>query len=406
MLGGMVDSSAVPRPDTDERTLTDLVDRLRKGSSVLATAAARGMETELPWFAELSAQDRSLLGLVAQESIARFVSWLEDPSRSSTYSSDIFRVAPPELARSISLQQTVALIRLLVQVVEQHGMALVEAHQRPLLRESALAYSREVAFSAAEVYARAAESRGAWDARLEALAVDAIVRGAPDETLKSRVATLGWTGEGRTLAMVGSAPSRRTEQFTASLRAHARKLTPDSLVGLQGDKVVAILGADPRPEPVAMALAQYFDSGPVVVGPSVREITESGRSARAAMAGMLAVAAWAKAPRPVLADDLLPERMLNGDYLARHSLINDIYRPLVAAGTPLVDTLDEYISQGRSLEGAARELFVHPNTVRYRLRRIAQVVGWDPTDAREGYVLQTALAVGRLADAAGNGSPA
>jgi hypothetical protein len=298
----------------------------------------------------------------------------------------------------------VALIRLLVLVVEEHGMDLVTPGQRPLLREAALTYSREVAFSAAEVYARAAESRGAWDARLEALAVDAIVRGAPDETLRSRVSTLGWTGEGRTLVMVGGAPARQAEQFTAALRVQARRLTPDSLVGIQGDKVVAVLGADPRPEPVATALATHFGPGPVVVGPSVREITEAGRSARAAMAGMLAVAAWAKAPRPVLADDLLPERMLNGDFLARHTLITDIYRPLVAAGTPLVDTLDEYICQGRSLEAAARELYVHPNTVRYRLRRISQVVGWDPTDAREGYVLQTALAVGRLSDAAGNGA--
>lgn len=402
----MVDSRSVALSEPTADALADLVSRLRNGSSALATAAARGMESDLPWFGELSAQDRSWLGLVAQESIARFVSWLEDPSPSSTNSSEIFRVAPPELARSISLQQTVALIRLLVQVVEQHGMALVEPEQRPLLRESTLAYSREVAFSAAEVYARAAESRGAWDARLEALAVDAIVRGAPDETLKSRVATLGWTGEGRTLVMVGAAPARQAERFTAGLRAQARKLTHDALIGIQGDRIVAVLGADPRPEPVATALAQHFEPGPVVVGPSVREIAEACRSARAAMAGILAVAAWAKAPRPVLAEDLLPERMLNGDLLARHSLVNDIYRPLVAAGTPLVLTLDEYISQGRSLEGAARELFVHPNTVRYRLRRISQVVGWDPTDAREGYVLQTALAVGRLADAAGPGAPA
>ncbi len=402
----MVDSRSAAPSVPAEAALTDLVDRLRSGSSTLATAAARGMESELSWFGDLPAEDRSWLGLVAQESIARFIAWLEDPEHSSTNAGEIFRVAPPELARSISLQQTVGLIRLLVQVVEQHGMALVTPEMRPLLRESTLTYSREVAFSAAEVYARAAESRGAWDARLEALAVDAIVRGAPDETLKSRVATLGWTGEGRTLVMVGSAPGRQAEQFTAGLRSHARKLTHDSLVGIQGDKVVAVLGADPRPEPVAIALAQHFAPGPVVVGPSVKEISEAGRSARAAMAGMLAVAAWAKAPRPVLAEDLLPERMLNGDYLARHSLIQDIYRPLVAAGTPLVATLDEYISQGRSLEGAARELFVHPNTVRYRLRRISQVVGWDPTDAREGYVLQTALAVGRLADTAGNGAPA
>jgi DNA-binding PucR family transcriptional regulator len=39
---------------------------------------------------------------------------------------------------------------------------------------------------------------------------------------------------------------------------------------------------------------------------------------------------------------------------------------------------------------------VHPNTVRYRLRRVSEVTGWDPLDPREAYVLQQALAVGRL----------
>ena len=44
-----------------------------------------------------------------------------------------------------------------------------------------LRYSREIAFAAAEVYARAAEARGAWDARLEALVVDALLRGEADD---------------------------------------------------------------------------------------------------------------------------------------------------------------------------------------------------------------------------------
>ena len=35
---------------------------------------------------------------------------------------------------------------------------------------------REVAFGAATVYAQAAESRGAWDARLESVVVDAVLR--------------------------------------------------------------------------------------------------------------------------------------------------------------------------------------------------------------------------------------
>jgi len=41
-------------------------------------------------------------------------------------------------------------------------------------------------------------------------------------------------------------------------------------------------------------------------------------------------------------------------------------------------------------------LFVHPNTVRYRLRRIADFTGRDPTVPRDAYVLRVASTVGRL----------
>jgi DNA-binding PucR family transcriptional regulator len=68
----------------------------------------------------------------------------------------------------------------------------------------------------------------------------------------------------------------------------------------------------------------------------------------------------------------------------------------MSGGTALLDTVMTYLEQGNSLEATARLLFVHPNTVRYRLRRVAEVTGWDPLDPREAYVLQQALAVGRL----------
>jgi hypothetical protein len=41
-------------------------------------------------------------------------------------------------------------------------------------------------------------------------------------------------------------------------------------------------------------------------------------------------------------------------------------------------------------------LFVHPNTVRYRLKRIADFTGRDPTVPRDAYVLRVASTVGRL----------
>ena len=50
-----------------------------------------------------------------------------------------------------------------------------------------------------------------------------------------------------------------------------------------------------------------------------------------------------------------------------------------------------------SLEATARALFVHPNTVRYRLRRATDVTGYAATDARDAFTLHIALVLGRLA---------
>jgi DNA-binding PucR family transcriptional regulator len=128
----------------------------------------------------------------------------------------------------------------------------------------------------------------------------------------------------------------------------------------------------------------------------VGDLLSATRSAQAAAAGLRACAAWPDAPRPVLADDLLPERALAGDPAARQQLVEEIYTPLDEAGSALLDTLSVYLEQASSLEGAARMLFVHPNTVRYRLRRVTDVTGYAPSDVRSAFTLRIALALGRL----------
>jgi DNA-binding PucR family transcriptional regulator len=100
----------------------------------------------------------------------------------------------------------------------------------------------------------------------------------------------------------------------------------------------------------------------------------------------------------VHADDLLPERAFAGDALARSTLVNRIYQPLKAHSLELLNTLWSYLDNGRSLEATARELFVHPNTVRYRLKRVGDVIGWDATGAREALILQSALIIGAIAE--------
>ena len=66
------------------------------------------------------------------------------------------------------------------------------------------------------------------------------------------------------------------------------------------------------------------------------------------------------------------------------------------AGGGLLDTLVTFLDQGLQVEAAARALFVHANTVRYRLKRIHEVTGYSPTDPRDGYALRLALTLGRL----------
>ena len=62
-----------------------------------------------------------------------------------------------------------------------------------------------------------------------------------------------------------------------------------------------------------------------------------------------------------------------------------------------LETLRAYLEGSRSIEAAARTLFVHANTVRYRLRRITELTGHDPTTPRGGLALQLALILGRQA---------
>lgn len=372
---------------------------LRRISGDIASVTIKRLEDTLPWYADMPPARRSAVGLVAQAGITSFIQWYDDPTSTPWIAADIFAAAPRELLRSVSLQQTLQLIRVTVEVTEERV-----AGKGDDLHEAILLYSRDLAFAAADVYARAAEARGLWDARLEALVVDSILTGEADEELPSRIAALGWHGHGEVAVLVGTTPP----QFDVDLvRRTARKLSVDVLIGVQGSRLVLVVGRArvPGQEPdeqelgfdeIALRLEPSFGPGYVVLGPAVAALVDASQSARAALAGFAVARAWRSAPRPVEADDLLPERALAGDPLAKQTLIERIYRPLQAHSTDLVTTLWSYLDNGRSLEATARELFVHPNTVRYRLKRVSEVIGWDATGPREALILQTALILGSI----------
>src|SRR2546423_1467790 len=262
--------------------LAATVRRIERAGGGLATASVARMDEVLPWFRELPADQRAWVMLVAQAGVRSLVEWLDNAGSSQEGSDDIFDTAPRALARSLNLQQTVQLIKVTIDVVEEQVPHLAAAGEEAALREAVLKFSREVAFAAARVYARAAESRGSWDARLQASLVDALLRGDIPDVVASRAAALGW----------GDAP------------------------------------------PVAVA---------------------AGRLLR-----------------------------------------QDVYGSVSRAGGELLETLDAFFAAGGVLESAARNLFVHPNTVRYRLRRVSELTGLAPFSGRDAFALRVALAIGRL----------
>lgn len=376
-----------------------MLDDLRSTGD-LATRATRQMDSALPWFRQLGPQERSWVGLVAQAGITAFFDWIDNPGRNAAdLAVEVFGAAPRQLARVISLEQTVDLVRTTVSVVESAIDDLTDEAQQASMRLAILRYSREIAFSAAEVYARAAEARGAWDARVEALVVDALLRDEIDPDVLARLGSLGWSTSDALLVIAGSAPVGDAEDSVDVLRRSATNHALDLITGIHGATLLAVVGthavAGSDPLRVARLLTPHFGPGPVVVSEPCSTIADVPAAARSAISGLHAAWGWPDAPRPVPVAELLPERALGGDPEAIATLVAMVHDALLAdAG--LYDTACAYLERTGSLEATARALYVHPNTVRYRMRKIADVTGWSPTDPRGAFALRLGLALGRL----------
>jgi hypothetical protein len=373
------------------------INRLTAASGDLATDATVRMEATHPWFRDLSADDRAWVSLVAQAGISAFLAWVADPQEAPQLTADVFGSAPRELARIISLEQTVALVRTTIEVVESAIDELLEEPERSEARKATLQYSREIAFSAAEVYARAAEARGAWDARLEALVIDSIMREDADPSLSPRISALGWSDAAPFAVVTGYAPVSDIESSLDVLRRAARNHDLTLLTGMHGDFLISLIGHCTDDEYAARAarlITPHFGPGPVVLSEQATDIDDVGAIVRRASDAVRAAAGWPGAPRPVAATDLLPERAIAGDSHARAELIETAFTAL-SAEPHLLQTVEAFLERSPTLEGTARALFVHPNTVRYRLGRVADVTGFSPSDPRGALALRLSLILGR-----------
>jgi hypothetical protein len=221
------------------------------------------------------------------------------------------------------------------------------------------------------------------------------MRNSTSEEILSQASALNWSTEGPTMVIAGATPDSDAETALSVMRRASRNHNLDLLTGIHGAMMFAVLsGPGLDPEVTPRLITPYFGPGAVVVSDVVSGLSGIGAAARACASGVRAAQSWTTAPRPVHAAELLPERGILGEKEARTELIERVYQPL-AADPVLLDTAVAYLDNSQSLEATGRALFVHSNTIRYRIKRITEITGYDITHAREAFAIRVSIIYGR-----------
>lgn len=353
------------------------------------------MQAEHGWFRGLPISRQTVLVEVASAGVSGFADWLEFESNRDQIPRMLLESSPRELIRSLSLQETLQLLRIVTAAISE---MVPDPEVAAELQSFALAYS----FAAADLYSQASERGGLWDSQLEALIIDAIVSGEREQDISSRVGALGWRGKGAVSALVGNV----AVEFDVDLmRKAARAHRADILVGMAASKLVTIIGFRDAEMAqgdnfwaLASDLTYNYGYGKVILGPKVENINLARRSVRSAMSALAVSENLGYSDKLQRSRDFLAERALNGDQIAKQTLVSEVYEVLAEDSPELLRTLTQFFSSGNNLEATAKALFVHPNTIRYRLTKIAKIIKLNPLDPREGFTVRVSMTLGAIHD--------
>ncbi|PAU67725.1 PucR family transcriptional regulator [Bifidobacterium criceti] len=241
------------------------------------------------------------------------------------------------------------------------------------------------------------------DGTIRALAFECLVSGLHDERVTSLLNVVGWRGAFECFA-VGGEPAQNMADTVSRIETAIADLGGASpIIGVYGTFVIVcarVQAAVSAGVACTNMLSAFSEDAAVYVSPIREGIEGASHVVRETLFSLQAAPSLVEQTRPLRADDLLPERALIGDDMAREELYRNVYQVLHGANDddPTFVTVSTFLRHGGSLETTAKELNIHPNTVRYRLKRAAETTGWDATDPRDAFVLNTAIALGRIRD--------
>lgn len=177
-------------------------------------------------------------------------------------------------------------------------------------------------------------------------------------------------------------------EVTAQVDRVAAAAPPGSVTGVRGPHIVVLVpGAAPD-----RALGDLLAGATIAVGSPAEPGADLASELRRAEA-LLTVALDLGKPGWFGPDDLLLERLVGASPAVAEALARLVLRPLRQGdrGGLTESTLRSFLQTGSIPVTAELEL-VHPNTVAYRLRRVAERTGCDPRIPVQAALLAAALA--------------
>jgi hypothetical protein len=296
--------------------------------------------------------------------------------------------------------------------VAEAATPLGEEAEGSLLRAAEVAAIHLISHQASEDVKR--RTRGAFMREVLEGRVPSGAMGAAPRTAEGPLTVLAFELPGRASQPEAVNP----ERVLSVISLYCENAHRDAMCALVGERFWALLptpGRNVRERTVELAtkiverveqvLRVRLSAG---IGVSVAQISEVPRSRRAAEQALEVLARRDEDARVVHIEDVRAHAVLLEllDLAAeRPSLLLGKLPVLVEHdrrhGTSYVPTLRAYLDCGGDIGEAARRVGVHPNTMRYRVRRLREISGLDLDDPDERLVTELQLRAGPVVPQSG-----
>lgn len=232
--------------------------------------------------------------------------------------------------------------------------------------------------------------------------VDELLAGADEDGARRRARAMGYdVDRPHRVVVVENRRSGTEEGLVLAVRRAARALGAGSLVMARGREVVLLADAEVPWDGLHAAVLGESDRRRcrIGVGGCCAGVADFPRSYREARFALRVQDATIPGDRALAFDDLGVYRLLADvrDLQDVERFARDWLGTLIEydehRGAELVSTLGRYLESGRSHEAATAALAVHRSTLKYRLRRIAEISGHDLGDPGVRFNLQLATRV-------------